>query len=305
MTGIATLDLAQFRIDEESFLGQAVSLGIRFRKLPDHTAEGLLNYLRVRSMTHAGRTRHGIALSKDDLARSVRQAMVCVELGLLEAAEGDLNQAVDCLAEGDFESLRKRGYETAYDMLDEMRGTSERLAEAIPGGLLKAERVDLERWGKLVPETWTTPAEEGEEGDTVVDPMRDIGSFGHASARAELLLSLPPHVLSELDEVVGDEGTWDAVVRNMILAVGLDRETLLPEPEDVLLFESTCFDEGGLRPAIGDKVRGQFTTRLESLDVSAEAADAILGAVENEIQLMELSVPDGLAAFFLSASDTD
>jgi hypothetical protein len=304
MTGIATLDLARFRIDEESFLGQAVALGMRFRKLPEHAGDALLTYLRAQSMTHAARTRHGIALSKEDLERSVRQAMVCMELGLVEAADGDLDRAVDCIVAGDFDSLRKRGYQSAYDQLEKMRTISARLAEVIPGGLLKVERSDLERWGQLIPETWIRPAEEGENEVVLVDPLKEGVAFERAKARAELLVSLPSALLEELDEVAGDEGTWDAILRNLILALAQDRQTLVPEREDVARFESDCFEGGAFVPAVREKVLTQMEERLERLEFDDEVAAGIMLDLQDEIQRME-SISSGLEGFFLVAGEDE
>ena len=220
-------------------------------------------------------------------------------------AEGDLNRAVDCLAGGDFESIRKRGYQTAYDRLENMQRVSAVLAGAIPGGLLKTERLDLERWSKVVPETWTRPAEEGEDDDPFVDPTKELDRFELTRTRAELLVSLPGTVLSDLDEVAGDEGTWDAVLRNLVLAVALDRETLIPDDAGLARFEEECFEGGILRPEIGEKVLQQIRARLNSLGVDGDISEAICADVISEIDRLGLAVDKGLGGFFLMASEAD
>lgn len=303
MTGIATVDLAQFRIDEESFLGQTLSLGVQYRKLPEHAGDAMRSYLRAQSMSHAARTRHGIALSKGDLERSVRQAMVCLEIGLREAAEGDLNRAVDCLAEGDFEALRQRGYQTAFKRLEEMKGVAAALAEAIPGGLLRVERTELEELGQLVPETWIRPAQDEDDEVALVDPLKDVERFRLLRSRAEFLVALPEALLQELDDAAGDEGAWDAFLRNLVLALALDLETLVPESGDVARFESDCFEDGAMRDEVREKVVGQVAERLNALDFDPETAAVLREDVENEIVRLESAAGIGMEGFFLMADD--
>ena len=117
---LATLDLSRFRIDSESFVGQAIELGTRFEKLPPNIGDALLGFLRLQGLHYGKRYRSGIAIRRENLEHGVRQALISMDLGLEARAESDLNRAVEIIAQGDFEACRKRGYEIAFFRLQEM-----------------------------------------------------------------------------------------------------------------------------------------------------------------------------------------
>tara|TARA_Y100000588_G_scaffold345232_1_gene392287 strand:- start:638 stop:901 length:264 start_codon:yes stop_codon:yes gene_type:complete len=85
-------------------------------------------YLRAQGLAFAQRYRSGIALGRDGLERGVIQSATCLDIGLQDLAEGDVNSAVDLLAQGEFEVLRQRGWELAFARLEEMRRETPELA---------------------------------------------------------------------------------------------------------------------------------------------------------------------------------
>ena len=148
---LARLDLDRFRIDAESFVGQAIELSIRFEKLPPQISDALLAFLRTKGTYFGKRNRTGIAISRESLERGVRHALICMDLGLNELAEGDLNRAVDLLAGGDFEGFRKKGYELAFFRLEAMREEAQILAKRPEISFLSQEGKDVQHWSALTP----------------------------------------------------------------------------------------------------------------------------------------------------------
>ena len=184
----ARLDLERFRIDSESFLGQAMALGLRFGKLREDYADGILAYLRAAGMGYGQRYREGIGVTREVLERGIRQAVVCMELGLLDASGSDLNAAVGILEAGDLEALRKRGWELAFFRLEEMRDRCEAALGQPEAAFLGARKKDVRRWSRLTPETWTCAGEEVDPGeDNGVDPLRDYASFRDVKGRMDFV----------------------------------------------------------------------------------------------------------------------
>lgn len=299
MNPLARLDLSRFQIDDESFVGQAIALGVRFEKLPPQISDALLGYLRAKGLTYGQRNRTGIAMSREGLERGVRQALICLDIGLRDQAQGDLNVAVDILAQGDFESIRKNGYERAFFQLHEIRKGSLALLTRTTATFLQTEHRNLKRWSSLVPETWTRPADDLEDEEQLVDPRSDYGLFQETEARMDFLNSIPNDALRNLEQLVTDGRSFDGLLRNLMLALSLDLESLLPSQEHIAHFENTCFDEQRLKPEIRDKVLHLMDRQLEASVDDGTWREAIRDAFLDEITFVEDSLVGGLQGVFL------
>ena len=301
MNTLARVDLERLRIDSESFLGQAIALGMRFRKLPEHTADAMLAYLRTAGMAFARRRRTGIAPSREGIERGVQQALVCMELGLEDAAGGDLNVAVDLLVQGDFETFRKRGWEIAFFRLEEMQEASRMLPERPEVVFLQDCLQDVGRWARLTPETWMRPPDEdGEEEEAQpVDPMGDYAAFREIRARAAFLEALPRTAFLALLDLAEEGAAFDALLRNLILCLALDLETLAPDRSQVAMFRARCFEGGAMRPEVREKVLRLLDRQLGAV-MEEEAHRRLLRTeAEMEIALLERASENEMTGFFM------
>ena len=303
MNRLAKLDLDRLRIDSESFLGQAIALGVRFEKLPENAPEAMLAYLQTAGMTFAQRYRMGIGISREGLEQGVWQTLVCMELGLEDRAGGDLNAAVDLIAGGDFEVFRKRGWEIAFFRLEEMRETSASLLERPEAAFLQRHLKDAGRWAHLTPETWTIPPEADGEDKERIDPLKDYAAFREVKARMDFLRSLPQAAFRELGRTAGEGAAFEDLLRNLILSLTLDLETLTPDAGQAAEFRSRCFKGGAMRPQAREKVLRLVEDHLKSA-VDGEAARAQMrDEVAAELLVLEEAAEAGMEAFFILAED--
>ena len=299
MNPLARLDLSRFRIDAESFVGQAIALGVEFDRLPGQTGEALLGFLRAKGLYYGKRNRTGIAIGREGLERGVRQALICLDLGLKDRAEGDLNQAVELLRLGDFEVYRKRGYELAFFRLVEMQKESTALLGRPEAQFLQVEYKYLKQWSKVAPELWTRRAEEGEEEDHLVDPRGDYEAFLLVRGQMDFLRSIPGEALRDLQLAVSDGRTFDGLLRNVILALALDMEGLVPSGEQIGAFEARCFEGGQMKPEVREKVLHLMDRQLAASVEDAGFRGEIRRVVEEEIAFLEAASGDDLTGFFL------
>ena len=121
MSQLLRPDLNALGVDADSFLGRAVTLGQQHGKLPDGFLEGLKQYVRLRALTQAQRQRSGIRLGPEEVEQALRQCLRCLDLGLADQTDHDVNAAIERLVAGDFESIRQRGWELACARLATMR----------------------------------------------------------------------------------------------------------------------------------------------------------------------------------------
>ena len=299
MNPLAKLDLSRFQIDDESFVGQAIALGVKFEKLPPQISDALLGFLRAKGLYYGQRNRAGIAIARDGLERGVRQALICLDMGLVDQSESDLNRAVDLLKQGDFEVIRKKGYQLAFFQLEEIRKGSLALLTRPTAGFLQEEHRFLKRWSTLVPETWTRPPDDLEEEDQLVDARSDYGVFLRTQARLDFLNSIPNEALSQLQQMVADGRIFDGLLRNLILALSLDVESLMPSAEEIALFGQTCFKDGQMVPDICHKVLHLMDRQLEASVLEGVYRTEIRTAVEEEIAFFEQVAGEDLTEFFL------
>ncbi|MFT5365293.1 MAG: hypothetical protein ACI8V2_000230 [Candidatus Latescibacterota bacterium] len=301
MNPLARLDLSRFQIDDESFVGQAIALGVRFNKLPPQTTDALLGFLRAKGLYYGQRNRSGIAIARSGLERGVRQALICLDMGLWNLSQGDLNRAVECLGKGDFEATRKEGYQIAFFQLEEIRKGSLGLLTRPTAAFLQEEHRNLKRWATLVPETWTRLPDDLEEEAQLVDARIDYGIFLQTQARMDFLNSIPNEALEQLQQMVSEGRSFEGLLRNLILALALDLETLIPSSEEMSQFESTCFKDGIMRSEIREKVLHLMDRQLEASVLDGPYRSEIRVVVEEEIAFFEQVSGEDLAGFFLLA----
>ena len=283
---LATLDLSRFRIDSESFVGQVIDLGMRFEKLPPNIGDALLGFLRLQGLHYGKRYRSGIAIRREDLEHGVRQALIAMDLGLEARAESDLNRAVEIIAEGDFEACRKRGYEVAFFRLQEMAQMCRAMLLRPEVKFFQSEYRAISRWATAVPETWMRPQDDEEDESQLVDPKRDYAAYQVAFRRLAFLRSIPRVALTELEMAV--EGrTYDGLLRNLILALALDMESLLPSEAQIEAFRQRCFERGKMREEVRAKVFELMDRQLESSVEDTEDRLAIRSEFEAEVEFLE------------------
>lgn len=302
---LARLDLSKFRIDSESFVGQAIALGVRFDKLPSNVGDVLLGFLRAKGLHYGKRNRSGIAIGREDLEHGVRQALIALDLGLEERAKGDLNDAVEIIARGDFEACRKRGYEIAFFRLEEMVIQSKALLARPEATFLQPEHKDISHWATVAPETWVRPPDDDEEESQLVDPNRDYLALVGVLRRFEFLRSMPGGALAELESVVEEGRTFDGLLRNLILALAMDLESLLPEDEQIDTFGSTCFDDGQMNGEVRAKIFDLMDRQLEASVKKAEDRAIIRGEFEAEVEFLEDASITHLGGLFLVPDESD
>ena len=296
MSGLMRPDLNQVHIEVDSFLGQAVALGQRFEQLPEHVEDVLMAFLRAQGLVYAQRYRTGLALERKGLGKGVWQALVCLDIGLEEMAAGDLNQAVEILSAGDFEALRKRGWERAFKRLEAMRERAGEWVGFDPGLFLEGGLDDVELWGRITPETWTSRTV---EGDAVpVDPVADYRRCQELEYQLAFLRSLPTKARDRLLRVMRYYGTFADLLRNLVLGLALDLETLLVTPQQVVQFARQCLDEDGLVPAVRQKVTELLTGHLDQA-LDEEARIWVQNQVRTEIERLESTDAEALPGLFV------
>ncbi|MDE2998790.1 MAG: hypothetical protein OXU79_06890 [Gemmatimonadota bacterium] len=296
----AGVDLSRLRIESEGFLGQAVALGVRHGRLPERTPDVLLAYLRSTGMRYGQRYRTGIAVSRTVLEQGVGKALISLELGLTTISEQDLDRGVDLLAEGDFERIRKRGWEESYVRFKEMN----RVCRSIPGRpesrLLRDYASQIDRWSRVVPETWTVSGGEDED-DEHVDPLTDYARFRELHARLRFIRLLPPSVLQPFAEAVNECGFSD-FVRHLILALALDLRTLVPGPGEILIFESDCLGSEGVAAWARDKVTAGAKEMARKAVDDPHLRMLLTQEVEDEMVCLEGLPADSVADAFATGS---
>ena len=263
MNRLAAVDLAELKVDTESFLGQAVALGIQYGKLPGGYADGLRLFLQAAGTTYARRYRTGIAVNRDALAEGVRQVVAALELGLKDAASEDLNEAVSLLEGGGLEPLRLRGYQIAWGRLQQMRDGAGQAIGRRELSLLGPAWRDLRRWARIIPDAWRVPHSEDEDEPAIVDPIGDFQNYERIVGQLEFLSGLPEPVLKGLQASGGDV-TFEEVLRRMIPPLALGREVPGKEKADLADFRSACCDDCGIRPEVKAEVVGFLDRYLEA-----------------------------------------
>jgi hypothetical protein len=290
---LATVDLAELKVDTESLLGQAVALGIQYGKLPEGYADGLRLFLQAAGTRYARRYRTGIAVNRDALAEGVRQAVAALELGLMDAASEDLNEAVGLLEGGGLEPLRLRGYEIAWGRLQQMRDGAGQALDRRELSLLGPAWRDLRRWATIIPDAWRVPLSEDEDEPAAVDPIGDFQAYERIVGQLGFLASLPEPVLKGLQASGGDV-TFEEVLRRIIPPLALGREVPGKVKADLADFRSSCCNDGGIRPEVKAEVVGFLDRYLEASVLCDRVREEIREAFAVELTDLEHEIKAGL-----------
>lgn len=294
------VDFDRLRVDSEGFLGQAIALGIKYGKLSERTPDVLMAYLRTTGMRFGRRYRTGIAVSRDVLEQGVGKTLVSLELGLTIVSEQDLNRGVDLLAEGDFEKIRKRGWEEAYARLEEMGRVCRSIYGRPESRLLRDYASRIDRWSRVVPETWMVSGAEDEVAGHV-DPLREYARFRELDARLNFIRLIPSSTLHPFAKAVNECGFSD-FVRHLILALALDLETLVPCSPEVSVFETDCLGQEGVAAWAHDKVTTKANEMARSAVDDSHLRMLLMQDVEDEMACLAGLPADSLAEAFVTGS---
>ena len=293
-------DLNQTPFEVDSFLGKALAAGRQYDRLPEHLGDALMAYLRAQSLAFAQRYRTGIAIGRERLERGLKQAFICVELGLEELSGGDLNRAVDLLAGGELETLRIRGWEEALARLARMRAQSRVWSHCREMLFLREHQDQLRQWRQLVPESWTTRDLEGQE--IWLDPRQEELRLRELESRLAFLRSLPETSLEGLLQAAPEGGRFAEVLRQLVLVLALGLEQLVVTQSEVAQFRQTCFTAGGMLPAVKDQVLGLFAAHLEKALPAGRGNAALVQELAVQIDALEQAAPEKLNGLFVVAS---
>ena len=288
MTGLASVDLARLRIDEESFIGQMIALGMEFQKLPAHTAEGLQAYLRIQAMSYGTRNRSGIAGGREAIEHGVYQAIVCLDLGLLETSDGDLNAAVDLIQAGEFEEFRKQGWEIAHYRLGRMQTDCTQLAQRTVASFLQDFTKDSRIWAGVEPGTWMSEDDEGKP--LRIDPIADWRRFLGMAARVHLFRALPEDAFKPFRSAAGGRGSSEEVLRNIVVALACQSPSLALTRETLDTFREGM-QGGRVTPETRKIILSQIDRLIEASEPDDDVTSLIPGLVTESIDELESAGP--------------
>ncbi|MDE2888207.1 MAG: hypothetical protein OXR72_08320 [Gemmatimonadota bacterium] len=294
------VDFDKLRVESEGFLGQAIALGVKYGRLSARTPDVLLAYLRTTGLRFGQRYRTGITVSRDVLEQGVGKALISLELGLTMISEQNLNRGVDLLAEGDFEKIRKRGWEEAFVRLEEMGRVCRSITGRPESRLLRDYASQIERWSRVVPETWMVAAGEDEDEDHV-DPLKDYARFRELHARVSFIRLLPSSVLQPFAEAVNECGFCD-FVRHLILALALDLDTLVPGSREISAFETDCLGPEGMAAWARDKVMTKAKGMARIAADDSHLRTLLMQDVEDETAFLAELPADSLSGAFVTES---
>jgi hypothetical protein len=297
MSQLLRPDLNQIQLDVDSLLGRAIALGQQYEKLPPRFLETLMTYLRFRGMDFARQRRSGIRLGKEELEKGIRQCLVCVDLALEEKSAGDVNTAVEILATGEFEALRKSGWEKAFARLEEMQAQSALLYKRREAVFIEELCYQIKIWARITPETWSGLDAEG--GEVEVDPQQDYIAFREIVDRMDFLRALPREPLRQLLEAQPAGWSFADLLRRLILAVALGRQELTLDQEVLQRFQEQCFADGRWKLQARQLVREQIGSHLEEALESAAIRRLVAAEVDEEIIRLEETSQDDLGTLLL------
>ena len=300
MNVLAGVDFEKLRIGSEGFLGQAIALGVKYGRLSEHTPDILIAYLRTVGIRFGQRYRTGIAVSRGVLEQGVSKTLISLELGLTIVSDQDLNRGVELLAEGDFERIRKRGWEEAYARLAEMGRVCRSIQGRPESRLMRDYASQIDRWSRVVPETWMVTGGEDEDEDHV-DPLKDYAGFRGLHARLNFIRLLPSSVLHPFAEAV-DECGFSDFVRHLILALALDLETLVPGSREVSAFETDCLGAEGVSAWARDKVTKKANGMARKAVDDSHLRMLLIQEVEDEMACLAGLPADSIADAFVTDS---
>jgi hypothetical protein len=283
--GLSTVDIGRFVLDEKSFLGQTLKHGIDYGLLPENAHEALRMYLQMHTMAFGQKNRAGIAIGREELEQGLFQATVCLDSGLVDRSDGDANRAAELLSTGDFEGLRKRGWELSFFRLEEMQREAELFPKRRESGFLQEYTEPVRRWAHTAPETWVCDDPEDEDGPTIADPSEAYVAYLDLSLRIGLLKALPSDALKMYGAAAGGRGPFTDLLRNLVLSLSLGLDTLVPSTEDVVVFTEAPFSSG----VDASTVVSQIESQIDS-DAESSARERFAAEVRDEVkEMVEMS----------------
>ena len=303
MNTLARLDLNRQLSHVASFTGRAIALGLEFAGLPERFEDALGTYLRAQALSSAQRNRTGIAIGRHALQLGVERSFACVDLGLEDLSDGDLNRAVDLLAAGDLEMLRGEGAQLAYERLEELRSESALMSGMEELALLPDAAHRIRIWSTIVPETWAATDDEGEP--LVIDPREDYGAFPAVRARLHFVRALPRGGAQSLLKSLPPVRSFDAVIHRLVLAVALGRDTLHADVAVVERFAAECLEGGRMRPDLRSRVMAEIGGYIDATLGENSLRDLIRGQVSEELGHLEQSSREQLHALVLPSEVDD
>ena len=299
MTRLAHPDLNALLRDRSCFAAGAIELGLRFGRLPGGFADTLAAFLRLRSLEFAGRHRTGISIGREGIRGGIEHAFTCFDLGLEQESGADVKGAVELLADPDLPALCRKGYETAFQRLREMRRESEALGRLPHAALLPEFAARIGTWKRIVPETFASAGADG--GAVGVDPRGDYALFEETAARLRFVCSLPKTAL-QTAESQGLAG-FDPILRRLVAAVAMSSETLDMDRTALRGFRKLHFAGGQMLAESRLRVEGEIGAHLERHVPAArgfllrevEAIIAEFGAASGDGERFAAAVRGGLA----------
>ena len=284
MRSLSLADLNRLDADVDSFLGRALALGHQVDRLPDAIADVLMAFLRMHGLAYAQRYRAGISVGRDVLERGITQALNCLDMGLAKAADGDVDEAVALLEGGDFERLRKLGWELAFQRLVEMR---ELCAECCRRGGLRFQletRDEIETWSRIVPETWTAV---GETEEVEVDPRLDFDEFTTIRTRVAFVASLPATPLEQLAAAAGGSLPFPSLLQHLVVTLAADRKSLLVDKRVAARMRTRLNED----PTFLHLALPMIAQQAQVLDGPA-ARDQIIREAAEQIEFLQTQRPE-------------
>lgn len=291
MKALEHADLNRIAVDTDRFLGRVLLIGREHELLPAGLEEALFAFLRVHTLSHARRHRRGLGMARDTMEAGLGQGFACIEEGLRSDTDSDVERAIERLARGDFEALRRAGWERLWTCLDQMRQGSQEVLGSPSLAILEEWRVDLERWATIVPETWTAQTEAGESAP--VEPTGEYLEYRAISDRARFLDGLPSASRRDLLDRWPPNAQYSRFVRHLIAALALGCAELPLGKANIRRFTQDCFTQNRMRPEVRLAVLDQLQQHLGASGSAADAPDpdastpTITDDVEGEIARLE------------------
>lgn len=286
MNALTKLDLNRLSVDEQAFLARALELGVRLGRLPEPLLDALSAYLQGTALRHARRFRTGIKVRKEDLSRGVQRVAVCLDAGLKDEAQGDLNAAVDLLRPDRFEALRKRGWEIVHARLKEMQRAAVRILKSPYRGLLKGDGNRLRRWATIRPDDCS--AEDADGAREEMDLVAESADFRRVELQARFLGSLPGPLVRGLPEAQRRSWGFEEVIRAVIRALATDGEDLILDDQTRARLRDLCDAGGGLNAGAQEKVERLLRDHLLAHSDDAEYLAHVL-SVAREMMVGSIS----------------
>ena len=298
MTRLAHPDLDALLRDRSCFAARAIELGLRFGLLPEGFADTLAAFLRLRSLEFAARHRTGISIGREGIRGGIEHAFTCFDLGLEQESCGGVERAVELLANPDLPALCRKGYETAFQRLREMRRESESLHRHPLAALLPELASRLETWKRITPETFDAAGTDGRSA--AVDPRGDYALFEETAARLRFVCSLPKTALQSA-ESQGLAG-FEPILRRLVAAVAMSAETLDMDRTALRRFRMLHFSGGEMLAGSRLRVEREIGAHLERhvpggrgfLQREVDAVIAELGAASGDEERFAAAVKGDL-----------